>query len=58
MLISFFLIDFFAFIERIRVASSSGVVCVKKKDFLVVTSLLLIKCLVTKGISSDKLFLC
>ena len=55
MLTSFSLTDFFAFEEQIKVATSSGVVGVKKRC-LVVTSLLLVKCSVTEGISSDKFF--
>ena len=51
MLISFSLTDFFAFKERITVVTSSGVVGVKKKKFIVVTSLLLNKCSVTERMS-------
>ena len=56
MLMSASLTGYFAFKERITVATSSGVVGLKKKEFLVVTSRLLVKCLVTERISSDKFF--
>ena len=57
-LISFSLTVFFAFKERIEVATLFRRSWREKKDFLIVTSLLLVKCSVAEGISSDRFFLC